>query len=134
MGVSWATSAPRLTVVAGLAGLLAGCFGYPQVDSPTALAPGVSPERAAAVAEMRAEAAAGDTMRYPKVYRMDRTLALAARPEPRSTSEVDELKAELSTIAAARAVATDPNEIASLDQRAADLRLLIDRQNNGLRR
>lgn len=136
MGEGWAVSAARLAVAAGLIGLLGGCFGYPDLDSPQALAPGpgVSPERAAAIAEMRAEASAGDDLPYPKVYQRERTLRLAERSEPLAVREVEEIKAEMTTIAAARAVATDPNEIAALDQRAEELRQLIQaRHDNRLR-
>jgi hypothetical protein len=84
---------------------------------------------------MRAEAAAGDDMPYPKVYQMERTLQLAVRSEPLPVSQVEQIKAELTTIAAARAVATDPNEIAALDRRAEELRLLMqNKQNTSLRR
>jgi hypothetical protein len=84
----------------------------------------VSPERAAAIAEMRAEAEAGDRMPFPDPYQAVQSRRLALRGEPRSYAEVQAIQAELTLIAARRAATTDPGEIARLDARAKELRRL----------
>jgi hypothetical protein len=83
-----------------------------------------SPERAAAVAEMRAQAAAGDQMAYPDAFQTEQTARLVVRDEPRSLRGVQEIEAELAQIADRRARSNDPAEIAALDQRARQLRRL----------
>lgn len=92
----------------------------PAVDSTAA----ANPERAAAVAEMRAEAEAGDHMPFPDPYQAAQSKRLALRGEPRSYAEVQAIQAELTLIAARRAAATDPGEVARLDARARELRRL----------
>ena len=112
-------SAPFLAV------LLTGCLGVPDVDQyETAAVTATSPERAAAIAEMRAQAAAGDQMPYPDAFQAEQTARLVAREEPRSLADVQGIEAELAQIADRRARSNDPSEIAALDQRARQLRRL----------
>jgi hypothetical protein len=114
-----ALSAPFLAV------LLIGCLGVPDVDQyETAAVTATSPERAAAIAEMRAQAAAGDQMPYPDAFQAEQTARLVAREEPRSLADVQGIEAELAQIADRRARSNDPSEIAALDQRARQLRRL----------
>jgi hypothetical protein len=114
-----ALSAPFLAV------LLTGCLGVPDVDQyETAAVTATSPERAAAIAEMRAQAAAGDQMPYPDAFQAEQTARLVAREEPRSLADVQGIEAELAQIADRRARSNDPSEIAALDQRARQLRRL----------
>ena len=107
---------------------IAACQGIPGVDpmrQPMAsAAPAQSPERAAAVAEMRAMAEAGDQMPFPDAFQAEQRARLALRAEPRSVTEVQAIEAELSVIAERRAVATNPREIAALEARAKELRRL----------
>lgn len=107
---------------------LAACQGVPGVDSvrqPMAsAAPAMSPERAAAVAEMRAMAEAGDRMPFPDAFQTEQRARLVLRSEPRSVVEVQAIEAELTVIAERRTVATDPHEIAALEARAKELRRL----------
>jgi len=112
-------SAPFLAV------LLTGCLGVPDVDQyETAAVTATSPERAAAITEMRAQAAAGDEMPYPDAFQAEQTARLVAREEPRSLADVQWIEAELAQIADRRAQSNDPSEIAALDQRARQLRRL----------
>ncbi len=112
-----ALSAPFLAV------FLTGCLGVPDNYQPVPVT-ATSPERAAAVAEMRAQAAAGDQMPYPDAFQAQQTARLVVRDEPRSLGGVEEIQAELAQIADRRAASRDPNEIAALDQRARQLRRL----------
>jgi hypothetical protein len=116
----------RFTAAAALCTALAGCFGLPDLDStqvtPT---PGMSPERAQAIAEMRAQAVAGEKMPYPDAFQREQTARLATRGEPLTISEVDAIQAELGLIAKRRAVATDAREIAALEARERELRALV---------
>ncbi len=119
----------RAAVIVGPALALCGCFGIPDIQAagdPLG-GPGASPERSAAVAEMRAEAAEGDHMRYPPVFQEDQVTRLAARSEPMSTAEADSLKAELEAISTARQATTDTTQIALLDAREEELRRLLQR-------
>ena len=122
-------TAPRLRalIVASASALaLSGCVGIPGFDpenSPTASAPS-SPERAEALAEIRAQAKAGDTMPFPDAYQSVQTSRLASREEPRSIAEVQAIEAELTLIAEQRSATSDPREIAALDARAKELRRL----------
>lgn len=113
-----ALSAPFLAL------LLTGCLGVPDVDQQEAAVTASSPERAAAIAEMRAQAAAGDQMPYPDAFQAEQTARLVLRDEPRSLGDVQEIEAELALIADRRAASNDPSEIAALDQRARQLRRL----------
>ncbi|HEX9903942.1 MAG TPA: hypothetical protein VGA77_03150 [Propylenella sp.] len=126
---------PTPAVAAGLACLLAGCLGIPDVETggdpmvitaggPTAVPAGVSPERMAAVADIRARAAAADAMPYPGAFQSDQTARLAARPEPRTVPDVQAIEAELALIAERRAAGAGPAEMAELEARAAELRRL----------
>jgi hypothetical protein len=122
-------SAPFLTrppAVFALALALAGCSSMsilrPPAE-PVAIA-STNPERAAAIADMRAQAEAGDAMPFPDVYQTEQTNRLALRGEPRSIAEVQAIEAELTVIAERRAATTDPREIAALDKRAKELRRL----------
>ena len=83
-----------------------------------------SPERAAAIADMRARAEAGDKMPFPDVYQSEQTSRLALRGEPRSVADAQAIEAQLTMIAEQRAATTDPRELAALDKRAKELRRL----------
>jgi hypothetical protein len=83
-----------------------------------------SPERAAALADMRAQAEAGDTMPFPDAFQAEQSQRLALRDEPRSVPEVQAIQTELALIAERRAATRDPREIAALDARAKELRRL----------
>lgn len=83
-----------------------------------------SPERAAAIAEMRAQAAAGDQMPYPDAFQAEQTARLVVREEPRTLADVQSIEAELTLVAERRAASRDPSEIAALDERARQLRRL----------
>ena len=113
----------------------AACVGSPDLDRGSdplvvteAGAVGYQPEqpaeRAAAVAEMRASAEAGDLMPYPDAFQAAQAARLAARPEPYSVAEAEAIEAELAAIARRRAAATDPAELAALQARAEELRRL----------
>ena len=112
-----ALSAPFLAV------LLTGCLGVPD-NYQAAPISAATPERAAAIAEMRAQAAAGDQMPYPDAFQAQQTARLVARDEPRSLGGVREIEAELAQIADRRSRSNDPREIAALDERARQLRRL----------
>ena len=107
-----------------LALLLTGCLGVPDVDQPTVLATAATPKRAAAIAEMRAAAAAGDAMPYPDAFQTEQTTRLAVRDEPLSVGGVQEIEVELAQIADRRSRSSDRSEIAALDERARQLRRL----------
>jgi hypothetical protein len=92
--------------------------------APVGSAASANPERAVAIAEMRAEAEAGDRMPFPDPYQAAQSRRLALRGEPRSYADVQAIQAELTLIAARRAAATDPHEVARLDARAKELRRL----------
>ena len=131
-------SNPRFATPAAaacLAFLLAGCLGMPSVETAgdplvitaegQAAAPAsASPERLAAVADIRARAAAAGASPHPVALQDDRTSRLAARPEPRSVPDVLAIEAELALIAERRAAGAGPAEIAELEARAAELRRL----------
>jgi hypothetical protein len=87
-----------------------------------------SPERAAAVAEMRAKALAAETAPYPDVFQAGQVARLAAREEPRPVAEVEAIELELAALARQRQRAGSPGELAALDARAAELRRLARRQ------
>lgn len=87
-------------------------------------APQQSPERAAAVAEMRVRGEAGDALPYPDALQTAQTARLAARPEPHSVPEAEAIEAELAAIARRQAAAISPAEIAALKARAEELRRL----------
>lgn len=86
-----------------------------------------SPERAAAVAQMRANASAGDILPYPDAFQREQTLRLAARSEPRPVMDSEAIQAELASIARREAGAISPQEIAALKARAAELQRLAAR-------
>ena len=116
----------RLAPAAALCAALTGCFGLPDLDSAeVAAGPDMSPERASAIAEMRAEAVAGEKLPYPDAFQSEQTARLAARSEPMTMSQVGAMQAELGLIADRRAVATDAREIAALEARARELRKLV---------
>jgi hypothetical protein len=115
-----------LVAVSSLALALSGCVGVPGLEpegGPTPIA-AASPERAAAVAEIRAQAQAGDAMAFPDAYQSAQTARLALREEPRSIAEVQAIEAELTLIAEQRAATSDAREIAALDAKAKELRRL----------
>jgi hypothetical protein len=99
-------------------------MGTPDLGQSTPVAGNVSPERAAAIAEMRAQAEAGDSMPYPDVFQAEQTARLVARQEPRDVIDVQAIEAELTLIAEQREATRDPREIAALDERARQLRRL----------
>jgi len=103
---------------------LSGCMGSPDLGENAPVAATVSPERAAAIADMRAQAEAGDSMPYPDVFQAEQTARLTARAEPLPVADVQAIEAELVLIAEQRSRATDPSEIAALDERARQLRKL----------
>ena len=109
-----------------LAAMLAGCSSMsilrPPAE-PVAVA-STNPERAAAVADMRARAEAGEAMPFPDAYQSEQTTRLALRGEPRSVADVQAIEAELTVVAERRAATTAPQEIAALDKRAKELRRL----------
>ena len=128
-----------------MAAALGGCLGAPDLSSSpdplvvtvegTPAAPAASPERRAALADMRSKAEAAETASYPDVFQSDQTLRLASRPEPRSVAAAESIEAELAAIARRRSAAADPGEIAELEARAAELRrLAARRQGASLRR
>jgi hypothetical protein len=121
-----ASYSTAISVVFGLGLLLAGCSSMSILRPPetSATFATTNVERAAAIADMRAKAEAGDTMPFPDAYQSERTNRLALRGEPRSVPEVQAIAAELSVIAKRRATTTDPSEIAALDKRAKELRRL----------
>jgi len=82
----------------------------------------MSPERAAALAGMRAEMAAVNST-APAESPVQQTMRLAGREEPRSLAEVEAIEAELALVAKRRANA-GPGEIAALEARASELRRL----------
>ena len=90
-----------------------------------------SPERMAAVAEMRMNAAAGDILPYPDAFQREQTLRLAARPEPRPVENAEAIQAELASIARRQAGAVSPQEIAALKARAAELQRLAAQMQAG---
>ena len=121
---------PRLAaalLLACLAPLLAGCFG-PDLDpaAPMIAKPGApppSPERVAAVAEIRQRSSAADDLPYPDAYQAQQSARLAARVEPRPASDAAEIEAELAAIAQLQQTASTPEERAELQMRADALRL-----------
>ena len=127
----WRLPRLALSLVLGLA----GCMGTPDVNSGTdplvvteagvvSYPPAQSPARAAAVAEMRARAEAGDLLPYPDAFQTAQAARLAARPEPYGVPEAEAIEAELAAIARRQATATSPAEIAALKARAEELRRL----------
>jgi hypothetical protein len=126
----------RRTLAAGaLCVVLGGCLGTPDIEASSdplvvseagtvSYAPEQSPERAAAVAEMRAAAVAGDARSYPDVFQAAQTARLVARPEPHSVARAEAIEAELDAIARRQAAAVNPAEIAALKARAEELRRL----------
>ena len=121
----------RLLASAGLCTALSGCFGVPDLSSPGVIAAGPKggTDRATAVAEMRAEAAAGDRLPYPDAFQAEQTKRLAAREEPLTAEEVEAIQTELALIAERRATTTDTREIAALETRARELRRLVLRSD-----
>lgn len=123
---------PGLTpVVAAVLVLgLGGCFGPDLTPGADALAGGeaASPERAAAVAEMRQRGAAADAQPYPDVFQAEQTARLAARPEPRPASDAAAIEAELAAIAQLQKAASTPEDLAELQARAEELRRKSEEQ------
>jgi hypothetical protein len=119
-----AVSPARLAAAALLCAATTGCLGLPDLNTVAAVPPNATP-RAAAIAEMRAQAAAGDQMPYPDAFQGEQTTRLAAREEPLSTAEVEAIEAELALIAERRAATRDAREIAALEARARELRRLV---------
>ena len=128
-----ASAALLLACAAAL--LVSGCIGAPDLEASgdpvvvtetgvVSYAPPQSPERRAAVAEMRAQAVAGETMPYPDVFQTVRNTQLATRAEPISVADVRSIELELAAIARRRQAATSPAEIAALQARAEELRRL----------
>lgn len=105
---------------------LPACAGVAGLDpyAGTTVSLPADPKRAAAVAEMRAMAEAGDQMPYPDRRQRESVQALAARPEPRAIPDVRAIETELAAIAERRAATSNAVEIAALDARARELRRL----------
>ena len=78
----------------------------PKAGRPASVA-ATGPERAAAVAEMRAAAEAGDQMPFPDAFQAEQTARLAARGEPPNVADVLAIQAELALIAERRAKTSD---------------------------
>jgi hypothetical protein len=129
----------RVLAAVAAAALLSACTNLPALDADTVIARAdaeagpPSPERAAALAEIRARAEAGAEMPFPDVFRADTTAALAARGEPLTMAEVQAIRAELAFIAERRAATTDAMELAALDARAQELRRLMAARPTELR-
>jgi hypothetical protein len=128
LGLRLAVSTLAGPAAAGL--LLAGCLRPPGLDaagdplviteaSPAGPEADSARTRFAAVAEMRAAAAVGQPQ--PAVSQAE----LAARPEPRSATEVAAIEVELALIAERRAASADQREIAALEARARELQRLV---------
>jgi hypothetical protein len=126
---------PGCKLALPLALALVGCMAAPDLDSSSdplvvteagavSYPPAQSPERAAAVAEMRARAEAGDMLPYPDAFQAAQAARLVGRPEPRSVPEAEAIEAELAAIARRQAEAISPAEIAALKARAEELRRL----------
>ena len=139
---------PRLTHCAGAAGLtlvLGGCIGAPDLNSSadplvvtetgtTSFAAAQSPERAAAVADMRVRAESAEAMPFPDPFQSARTAELATREEPRSVAAVEAIEAELAAIARQRQASVSPQEVAALEARARQLRRLAAQSQAGTMR
>jgi len=125
-----------VAAVGGLALLAGGCMAIPGHESSDPLvvtesgteSAEMTPERAAAVAEIRAQAEASGFLPFQDALQMEQTTRLAARDEPRSVGEVQAIEAELLLIAERRAAASDPAELAALEARARELRRLSANQ------
>jgi hypothetical protein len=125
---------PLSAAVTAFGLLLGGCLG-PNLDSGNPLvvtensgaggAKSQPAEHAAAVAEMRAKGAAGETMAYPDVFATARNTQLATRSEPRPVPDVQAIEAELAAIARRKQYATSPQELAAMKARAAELQRLV---------
>ncbi len=115
-----------------LCAALSGCLGMPDLSSTGAVPTDseAAKERAAAVAEMRAEAADVDQLPYPDAFRAEQTMRLAAREEPLTETQVEAIQTELAAIAARRDRTTDTQEIAALETRARELRRLMLRSGD----
>ncbi len=129
-----------LLAAGGMVLVLAGCMGQPNLDSSAdtrvvtaadAPSPDVTPERAAVVAEMRGRAEMVEATAYPDAFRGGRTRELAARPEPRSVSDVAAIQAELAAIARQKQGQVSPQELALLEARARELRRLAAQSQPG---
>jgi hypothetical protein len=64
----------------------------PDLTASTEPSATVSPERAAAIAEMRAMAEAGDSMPYPDAFQTEQTARLITREEPHDVIEARQSK------------------------------------------
>jgi hypothetical protein len=149
MKLGYSRPVPAFAALAGGASIclvLGGCLGAPDFAARSdplvvteagtvSYAEPRSPERMAAVAEMRARGEAGDAMPYPDVFQSAQTARLAAREEPRPVADADAIEGELAAIARRQAAAISPTEIAALKARAAELRrLAAEAQAGALRR
>jgi hypothetical protein len=122
----------RASLVTGLLLFAGACLGPPDLESGSdplvvteaGASNSVSPERAAAIAEMREKGAAAESAGYPPAFQTDRTRRFAAREEPRAVSEAEAIERELATVAAQRKNLASPDEIAAMEARAAELRRL----------
>jgi hypothetical protein len=132
-------------LAAGSALILGGCLGAPDLDSTAdplvvtesgtvGYAAEQSPDRAAAVAEMRLQAEAGENMPYPDVFQTSQNTRLATREEPISVAGAAAIEAELADIARRQQAAISPAEIAYLKARAAELQLLAAQAQARVRR
>ena len=83
---------------------------------------------------MRRRGQAADALPYPDAFQAAQTRRLAARQEPRRRQDAAEIEAELAALAALRAAATTPEEIAELQLREAELRQSIDDQSTRVQR
>lgn len=144
-GPSRPVPAAGALLAAGSALLLGACLGPPDLDStadPLVVTEGgtvsyaaeQSPDRAAAVAEMRRQAEAGEDMPFPDVFQTSQNTRLATREEPVAVLEAAAIEAELADIARRRQAAVSAAEITYLKARAAELQLLAAQAQARLRR
>lgn len=114
---------------------LGGCLGPDLSPGTGSVAAGrdgsapASPERVAAVAEMRRLGDASDALPYPDAFQAAQTKRLAARQEPRKRQDASAIEAELAALAVLREAASTPEEIAELRLREAELRQSIHDQS-----
>lgn len=144
-GPSRPVPAAGALLAAGSALLLGACLGAPDLDStadPLVVTESgtvsydaeQSPDRAAAVAEMRRQAEAGEDMPFPDVFQTSQNTRLATREEPVAVLEAAAIEAELADIARRRQAAVSAAEITYLKARAAELQLLAAQAQARLRR
>jgi hypothetical protein len=139
MNIRLSRPVPRLAITTAvfLTVALAACRGPDLSPGAAPLVAGqapVSPERVAAIAEMRRLGEASDALPYPGAFQAEQTKRLAARQEPRPGPDATAIQAELAALAVLRQAATTPEEIAELRVREAELRQSIHDQAGKVQR